>query len=115
MNVANRVGAVDCARLIYLITNQIQDCLAGKQNEVYITTNPALLPTAITRYALAEAIQQEMLVEFASMPAELFAALDDDLQRSKLKVARNQVILQFAEYTAQRMTEAEKESLLCVM
>lgn len=108
MNVALKPGAVDCARLISIVTSQIHDCLRGRREFVFITTNPKFRPTAIDRHELALSIFKCMEPHDL---VHLLLALRDDLLRTRLCVERNDIIMRFAEITVQRMTQAEKEAL----
>lgn len=108
MDVALKPDAVDCARLINIVSSQIHDCLRGRREFVFITTNPKFRPTAIDRHELALAIFKCMEPHDL---VHLLLALRDDLLRTRLCVERNDIIMRFAEITVQRMTQAEKEAL----
>lgn len=108
MNVALKPDAVDCARLISIVTSQIHACLQGKREYVFITTDPKYPPTAYSTQQLA------VFIEKASSPygaVERVLSLRDDIVRTRLYAARQDAIMRFAEFTVQRMTAAEKEAL----
>lgn len=108
MNVATQRDAVDCARLISIVSSQIHDCLRGRREFVFVTTNPKFRPTAIDRHELALSVFKCMEPHDL---VHLLLALRDDLLRTRLCVERNDIIMRFAEYTVQRMTAAEREAL----
>lgn len=108
MNVATQRDAVDCARLISIVTSQIHACLQDKREYVFITTTPRFRPTALNRNELVLCIHEAMQPYDIG---DLLLALRDDIKRTRLLVERQDVIMRFAEFTVQRMTPAEKEAL----
>ena len=108
MNVALKPDAVDCARLISIVTSQIHSCLQGRREFVFVTTNPKFRPTAIDRHELALSVFKCMEPHDL---VDLLLSLRDDILRTRLCIERNDIIMRFAEYTVQRMTAAEREAL----
>lgn len=112
MNVALRHDAVDCARLISIVTSQVHACLQDKREFVFITTAPRFRPTALNRHELIFCIYEAMQPHDVG---DLLLSLRDDIKRTRLLVERNDIIMRFAEYTIQRMTYAEKEALCALI
>ena len=108
MNVALKPDAVDCARLISIVTSQIHACLQDKREYVFITTTPRFRPVALNRRELIACIHEAMEPYDIG---DLLLALRDDIKRTRLLVERQDVIMRFAEFTVARMTPAEKEAL----
>ncbi|AQS50753.1 hypothetical protein PAEH1_02810 [Paenalcaligenes hominis] len=108
MNVALKPDAVDCARLISIVTSQIHACLQDKREFVLVTTTPRFRPVALNRRELILCIFEAMEPYDVG---DLLLSLRDDIMRTRLYAARQDAIMRFAEFTVQRMTAAEKEAL----
>ena len=108
MNVATQRDAVDCARLISIVTSQIHACLQGKREFVFVTTTPRFRPVALNRRELIACIHEAMEPYDIG---DLLLSLRDDIMRTRLYTARQDAISNFAQFTVDRMTAAEKEAL----
>ena len=108
MNVATQRDAVDCARLISIVTSQIHACLQGKREFVLVTTTPRFRPVALNRRELIACIHEAMEPYDVG---DLLLSLRDDIMRTRLYTARQDAISNFAQFTVDRMTAAEKEAL----
>lgn len=108
MNVALKPDAVDCARLISIVTSQIHACLQDKREYVFVTTTPRFRPTALNRNELVLCIHEAMEPYDVG---DLLLSLRDDIMRTRLYTARQDAISNFAQFTVDRMTVAEKEAL----
>lgn len=108
MNVATQRDAVDCARLISIVTSQIHACLQGKREFVFVTTTPRFRPVALNRRELIACIHEAMEPYDIG---DLLLSLRDDIMRTRLYIARQDAISNFAQFTVDRMTQAEKEAL----
>ncbi|GGE68659.1 hypothetical protein GGR41_000526 [Paenalcaligenes hominis] len=108
MNVATQRDAVDCARLISIVMSQIHACLQGKREFVFVTTTPRFRPVALNRREPIACIHEAMEPYDVG---DLLLSLRDDIMRTRLYTARQDAISNFAQFTVDRMTQAEKDAL----
>ncbi|MCQ9618350.1 hypothetical protein L1889_18085 [Paenalcaligenes niemegkensis] len=103
--------AVDHARLLVTISEQILECLCGDREHVYIAFNHTMLCSAENRASIAEVLEHWLMDEYPEVGADLLTALDNDYFRARLLKRRNELIHEIAGATLSRLTPDELEAL----